>query len=227
MDNSEMLVKKLTKPNRDKSLYILEVRDNESVSKKERILSLPSKLPMIVTPKPYSKDGLGGYLLNDVNFREELFISKSGYALKSETKGDRIVNMINKINSTPFKINNILLEFVLNNADKYDLLIDNTVKHKFADIDNRTRYQESVFKAHNSKVMLQENVLAIAQFFSKFPAIYFSVRLDNRGRIYCSPSYLHYQSNELSKALLLFANPSIIRKDDLKDILYLKVYGAN
>lgn len=93
-------------------------------------------LPMIAPPKPYGKNVLGGYLLNDINFREELFISKTGYALKSEVKGDRIVDMINKINSIPFKINKVLLEFVFNNADEYNLLIDNTVKHKFAELYN-------------------------------------------------------------------------------------------
>ena len=75
--------------------------------------------------------------------------------------------------------------------------------------------------------MLQENILALAQFFSKFTNIYFPIRLDQRGRIYCSPSYLNYQSCELSKALLLFSNPAVIRKEDCGSILYLKAYGAN
>jgi len=69
--------------------------------------------------------------------------------------------------------------------------------------------------------------LGIAQFYSQFSKIYFPIRLEKRGRLYCVPLYLNYKSNELSKALLLFANPCIIRKDDLKSIIYLKVYGAN
>lgn len=67
----------------------------------------------------------------------------------------------------------------------------------------------------------------IAAFYSKFSRIYFPVRLDQRGRLYCSPSFLNYQSSELSKALLLFAEPSIIRKDNINSIVYVKAYGAN
>lgn len=227
LDNTEMLNKVLTKLAFDKSMYILEVRDNDFISKKENILTLPSKLPMIVPPKPYSDNVLGGYLLNDDRFSEELFIDKKGYNIRSVLNNNKIYDMVNKINSTPFRINNTLLEFILENGDKFGLLLDNTVKHKFAGLDKRTRYQEQVLKSHNSKVMLQDNVIWIAQFFEKFPEIYFPVRLDQRGRVYCSPNYLNYQSNELSKALLLFANPGIISKDNLRSTNYLKVYGGN
>lgn len=45
--------------------------------------------------------------------------------------------------------------------------------------------------------------------------------------MYCTPSYLNYQSNDLAKSLLLFANPGIIKRNVKQDINYLKVYGAN
>jgi DNA-directed RNA polymerase len=38
---------------------------------------------------------------------------------------------------------------------------------------------------------------------------------------------MNYQSNELSKALLIFSKPGIIKKDDMDGITYLKAYGAN
>jgi DNA-directed RNA polymerase len=50
--------------------------------------------------------------------------------------------------------------------------------------------------------------------FAKFPRFYFPVRLDVRGRIYSMPNYFNYQSTELAKALILFAEPSIIKKTD-------------
>lgn len=95
---------------------------------------------MIVKPKPYNKNSLGGYLLNDVNFREDLFIKKQGYGVNSElTDNNKIYNMINKISSTPFKINVALLDYILNNNDKHQFLMDPNQEHKFHDLEKTTR----------------------------------------------------------------------------------------
>ena len=67
--------------------------------------------------------------------------------------------------------------------------------------------------------MLQETTLGLAEFYRKFSKIYFPIRLDQRGRLYCSPAYLKYQSNELSKALVLFAYPGIINKNNLEIVI--------
>ena len=135
--------------------------------------------------------------------------------------------MVNKISSTPFKINQPLLDYINSEGAKHNLLIDPYTKHKFEDLNKRTKYQQGVFSSHNSKVVLQETILGIAEFYRRFSKIYFPLRLDQTGRIYCSPSYLNYQSNELSKALLLFAEPGIINKNNVDSIIYLKAYGAN
>ncbi len=42
----------------------------------------------------------------------------------------------------------------------------------------KVNIKESVYKAYNSKVVLQEIVLAIVEYFKDFPKIYFPVRLD-------------------------------------------------
>lgn len=51
--------------------------------------------------------------------------------------------------------------------------------------------------------------------------------MDIRVRVYCSSTYLTYQTSELAKALLLFSNPGIINKKDLTSIKYLEFYGVN
>jgi DNA-directed RNA polymerase len=57
--------------------------------------------------------------------------------------------------------------------------------------------------------------------------MYFPVKMDFRGRIYIIPHYLHAQSHEVAKALLLFSRPGIIKKTDRKVIEYYKVMAAN
>lgn len=219
--------------NRDKQHrhYVLEIKDKHLMSKKTRhsVVNLPLKLPMICPPKPYQENALGGYLLNDDRFADELFIAKKAYALTSELAMDNkiIFNMINNISKTPYKINIPLLDYINNEGAKHNFLIDPRVKHKFADLENKTKYQQSQLASYNSKVILQETILGIANFYSKFSKIYFPLRLDQRGRLYCSPSYLNYQANELSKALLLFAEPGIIKRNNTTSINYLKCYGAN
>lgn len=135
--------------------------------------------------------------------------------------------MVNNISRTPFKINQTLLDYINNEGMKHDLLIDPDVTHKFEYLEKRNKYPRGVLASHKSKVILQQTILELADFYRSFSKIYFPVRLDQRGRLYCSPSYLNYQSNELSKALLLFAEPGIINRGDGTSIAYLKAYGAN
>ena len=195
----------------------LYVKDKGLMSNKNRqsVINLPVKLPMICTSKPYSNNVLGGYLLNDDKFSEQLLVEKKAYATTSVLTGDKIYSMVNKISATPFKINESLLDYLINEGTKHNLLIDLEVKHKFEDLPKRTKYQRSVYASHKSKIILQQTILDLAEFFRKFSSIYFPLRLDQRGRLYCTPSYLNYQSNELSKALLLFSEPGIITKKDV------------
>ena len=205
--------------------YSLKVINQELMSHKVKnsVMSMPSKLPMICPPKPYSDDKLGGYLLNDDKYAKSLIVKRKAYALSSQLANEnKLYCMVNKLSATPFKINKPLLDFINNNWEKYDLLLDPNAKHKYHDLLKRTKYQQSEYASHISKIVLQENILGIAEYYSRFSSIYFPLRLDQRGIIYCVPSYLNYQSNELSKSLLFFAQPGIIYKNNLSGIMYLK-----
>ena len=200
---------------------------------KSELYTLPNHLPMLVPTKDYTKYGdLGRYLTNDELTSNDMFIDKKGYKISSKvSEGENMVyNLVNNISKIPFKINTELLDFVLyKKNDRFNLLIDTDVKHEFAHI-KRNKIQDNKSKAHNSKILLQESILQIANFFRTFSKIYFPVRLCQRGRLYCTPNY---QGNKLCKALILFARPGTILRDendngiDGSGISYMKCYGAN
>jgi DNA-directed RNA polymerase len=120
-----------------------------------------------------------------------------------------------------------LFDFTLKYGKQYDLIIDISKSHKFEYLSKTTKYQENQYKSHKSKIVLQETILEIVNIYKNFNEIYFPFIIDNRGRIYCEPNFFNYQSNELSKSLILFLKPGILERDDTLGINYLKIYGGN
>jgi DNA-directed RNA polymerase len=208
------------------------------------ILVAPLHLPMIVKPKEYGPNVLGGYLLNDVEYSSELITKRMDQlGITCVDRSDNIVyDSINKMMNTAFKINTTLLYYLVDHNDKHHLL-DITDSEKFSNIENPQNLKGSEKEAYQkylSKKQLQDYVIYIAYTYRLAPEIFFPLRLDNRGRIYPIPVYLNYQSSELAKALLLFSSSredplwrsregrgeSIDRKDKIA-INYLKAYGAS
>jgi hypothetical protein len=64
---------------------------------------------------------LGGYLLNGEEYTDERILSNWELSSNSQIlERNDIVDMVNKINSVAFKINENVLDFILLNNDKYD-----------------------------------------------------------------------------------------------------------
>lgn len=224
LEATEMLKKTLKRKALKESFWILEIQEASliNVIQKHKIFAIPTSLPMIVKPKPFGENLQGSYLLNDIEYVEDIFIEKKGHSVTSKLDPiNKIYHMINNVSQTPFKINTTLLDFIQNN-DKYNLLLDPNADTPFENVAKRTKYQETQYRGYNSKVVLQETILEIVNFFKNINEIYFPVRLDQRGRLYTGPNYFNYQSNQLSRALLLFAKPGIITRADLSSIGYLK-----
>lgn len=63
-----------------------------------------------------------------------MFVEKKAYALTSElSENNKIYRMENKLASTPFKLNQTLLDYITGEGSKHNLLIDVDTEHKFAD----------------------------------------------------------------------------------------------
>lgn len=236
LDFSGMLKKVIITESKTEKHYILDVADDKLVNKlaHRKFFVIPNKLPMICKPKEYSETELGGYLLNKEEYSENLFIEKKAYGVVSEiAETNKVYSTINSISQTPFKINAELLNYIT--SEKGSIFLEDPRRvHEFELVKTKSKRHLRTIKSYNSKLLLQEIVLDIADFYKNFSEIYFPVRLDQRGRLYCTPNYFHYQANELSKALILFSKalilfsePGTIERYDEENICYLKVYGAN
>lgn len=141
-----------------------------------------------------------------------------------------LYDMVNGISSTPFCINNGLLNFIEEHGRTYGLLSDkpniNINSEEMKKLKkNKAGYKE--YLSSLSKYELEVHILSIARVYSKYDKIYFPVRLDSRGTIYCSPLILNYQGTELAKALLLFSDESILYLNDDNSLEYFYAYGGN
>jgi hypothetical protein len=221
----------------NKSTSYLKI--TESVSKKvlnyTTPLHYPDKLPMIVKPKNYKKVGdkeiLGGYLLNGELYEDAIIIKNSRLRSNSIISDNNIIyETINNMSSVGYKINKDVLNFIYLYNDKFNLTLINS-KHP---LENNVIRKKKLYKrelsdleSFRSKRFVQENILAIADIFENVDEFFIPVRLDYRGRIYCSTNYLNYQGTELAKSLLMFSRGEKFLKTDKDAINYLKIFGAN
>jgi len=228
---SDMLsIKVLTlKENKTQSVLVCNKEIDSLLERKNPVSILPQFLPMIVKPKPYStSNSLGGFLLNGEHYESHLFTDKLAYAIPSEIEENScLLSAINNLMNTPFKVNKVLLNYLLENNHIHNLLIDPDYKHPLGEKQKRTKYEEKEFQSFLSKRMLEQNILIIADIYSNVHEFYFPIKLDHRGRLYPSGSYFHYQSNELAKALILFSRPDSVKRTDIDAMDYLKAYGAS
>jgi len=192
------------------------------------VITSPINLPMIVEPKPYSKDLLGGYLLNDDLYEDRLMNTKVGMKEISTIDENNIIyHSLNNMQKTAFKINRKLLEYLLYHNNEHNLLtIPEESIYKNIDNTKMSSKEKASYQQYLSKKLLYDHIIKIASAYKNVPEIFFPLKMDFRGRLYPISVYFHYQSCELAKALLIFARPDTIKRADNISIEYLKAYGA-
>jgi DNA-directed RNA polymerase len=149
---------------------------------------------------------LGGYLLNGIDHTDDIILPN--WELKTKTQllvNNDICDMVNYINSVPFKINENVLDFILANNNKYNFFTNTNYSPPLPLKSKLTKTQATELEAFYSKKILEQNILGLATIFREVPSFYLPVRLDYRGRLYCLTEYLNYQGVELAKSLLLFS----------------------
>ena len=214
--------------------YMVGLSENLSVLLNKKILNKPihisMNLPMIVEPKDYvcttDKDLViksGGYYLNNELFTQPLVNYNFEQPYNPKVSSSMIIDSLNNMMKIPFKINTDSLDFIL---DNHKLLLKDA-NHPLMDKKDRSKREEKELQSYTSEKILEEYILMIANIYRNAPSIYFPLMLDFRGRIYNKVTYLNYQGSELAKALILFARPCYIYRNNTTAIEYLKAYAAN
>jgi hypothetical protein len=214
--------------------YMVALSDKLKVLFNNKILNKPLhislNLPMIVEPKDYvctSSTNLtlksGGYYLNNELFTQPLVNKNYEQSDNPIVSSTMVVDTLNNMMKVPFKINTDLLDFILDNQKL--LLLDDY--HPLIDKVNRSKREEREYQSYVSQKILEDYVLLIAITFRDAPSIYFPLMLDFRGRVYNKVTFLNYQGSELAKALITFARPCDINRNNTNAIEYLKAYVAS
>jgi DNA-directed RNA polymerase len=220
-----------------------------SSSNSNSIFSLPPNLPMIVKPGLHlykgkmvesqesdgiydSNDGnfqLGGYLLNGIEYTDNLITNNWELSSTNKFKNNNsILNMVNRVNSVQFKINNNVLDFILANNHLFNFYTDPNYIHPLSLKSSKLTKAEALeLEQFYSKRYTEQNIIGSALLYSTVPTFYLPVRLDYRGRLYCIVEYLNYQGIELAKSLLEFSEGEKVELSDKNSIDYLKIFGAN
>ena len=222
MDSAVLDTTILTK--NDKRYNFLKISSKTVLKHKNKTLVTPIKLPMIVEPNKYSKETLGGYLLNDKLFIDCL-INKRPTDSQVENINS-IYHTINELASTSFKVNKDVLDFILANSKEF---FKEKPELNVLDKKGFLNWRDNIkYKSLLSVKILKENIIGIALCYRDIPNIYFPVKLDyHSGKISIIPQYFHLQSHEMAKSLLLRSKPVTIQKTDPKAIEFYKVMAAN
>jgi hypothetical protein len=154
-------------------------------------------------------------------------MSKNFKNRETSNIGKLQLDTVNFLNRQEFMIDKNMLDYLIENYyDSESILFDGLNEiHQNTKIFNSIENDNIKKKimAHNSKVHLYQQILAVAIIFqnNKF---YIPTFLDFRGRIYTSVEYLSYQASDLSRSLILFFNGCKIENNNIR---YVLQYLAN
>lgn len=198
--------------------------------------------PMVVPPLPWAPGQRGGYRFH---LRGSYPLARGAHHSDhlrdlEERNMPLVYGTLNRLQDTPWMINKDVLALVqllaqgsvtVKGLAEYDT---RPMPPKPADIDEdkearrQWRKKASSVKEQNRlravRVVEQRNILRVAEQMAQYPAIYFPFNCDFRGRIYTVSSYLNPQGDDLSKALLTFAEGKPLGESGA---VWLALHGAN
>jgi len=203
----------------------------------------PEYLPTVMPPKMWSTVVGGGYWTKELP--ELDLVKQKNKLFKKELENfdmPKVYNAVNLMQNTSFKINKFILKVMQEAWDKglaiggMPPITNYEIPNKPHDIetnaDSRRAWKKQAVMAHTenarmfSKRLLYAKIMWLADKFKDYATLYFPLQLDFRGRAYCVPAFLNYQSISGAKALLSFAHGKPITEENKGDF-WLAVHGAN
>ncbi|HUO10858.1 MAG TPA: DNA-directed RNA polymerase [Phycisphaerae bacterium] len=208
----------------------------------EAQLLCPTKMPTIIPPKDWTNPHDGGYWSERMTRVPLVKTSKKAYLEElALLKPTAVYEAVNRLQRTPWRVNDEVLAVVkavwsgtepVAGLPSHD---DPPLPSKPMDIDtnseSRRTYRRAAAKAWDRRVQTRSRrmqcaqVVAVAERFEKYDAIYFPYQLDFRGRVYTQPSGLQPQGSDLAKGLLKFAEGKPLSSDSA--VRWWKIHGAN
>lgn len=201
----------------------------------------PVTLPMVMSPLPWSPTQRGGYRFALRN-RYEFVRGASAAMLKVHAQSSMpvVYEAVNAIQETAWVVNARVLDLVneirfrgqaIAKLPAYDR---EPVPAKPLDIgtndEARKKWRKAARAVHEEnhareiKALEVEKTLLAVRAVKDEPAIYFPCSVDFRGRVYPMTTYLNPQGDDLSKALLTFAEKKPLGPDGA---FWLAIHGAN
>lgn len=203
----------------------------------------PEYLPTVMPPKAWSTVVGGGYWTKELP--ELDLVKQKNKMFKKELENfdmPEVYSAVNTMQNTPYKINKFVLEVMQQAWDKGLAVggmppnVNYDIPNKPHDIEtnpvSRKEWKKKAVMIHTenarmfSKRLLYAKIMWLADKFKDYQTLYFPLQLDFRGRAYCVPAFLNYQSISGAKALLSFARGKEITEENKGDY-WLAIHGAN
>ena len=203
----------------------------------------PEYLPTVMPPKAWSTVVGGGYWTKELP--ELDLVKQKNKLFKKELENfdmPEVYAAVNTMQNTPYKINKFVLKVMQEAWDKGLAIggmppnVNYDIPNKPHDIEtnaeSRKDWKRKAVMVHTenarmfSKRLLYAKIMWLAEKFKDYQTLYFPLQLDFRGRAYCVPAFLNYQSITGAKALLSFSRGKEITKENKGDY-WLAIHGAN
>jgi len=221
-------------------------------SKDNALVLFAIHFPMVIPPKPWSKETLftGGYYTSEAPRYSLIKRASSRDAERLQNMDwSQVFPAVNAIQETPWRVNQKVLEavewsfydlstrerFITHGIGKLVSSEDIPIPEKPADYDTDEEVKaEQNLKVFNIRNMNRQNksprlsaLMAIqsAKKLSKFDRFYYPHSLDSRGRAYPLAAFLNPQGTDYSKAILEFADGKPIGNEEGSN--WIAIAGAN